>query len=141
MFSLKSIMAFTLFLLGLLMPLPPVHAEEMTLDQARQVLTQAGIQAIQRGDAAQAVTIADRLRQLDPKDEAGYRISVMAGWLIGDFHYIVATVQVAKSQGVESIFLYKYMTQALFFLGDLGSAMQGFKRIENIMNQEMQSRK
>ncbi len=117
--------------------LPAVQAP-VTVQDKKIALYQAGLAALQQGDLPKAMSITEYLRQLDPKDEGSYRLSVMAHWQRRDFYSLVAAVQVAKQNGVESIFLYQYLTQALFFLGDFGTSLQGFKKIETLLEKQKQ---
>ena len=65
----------------------------------------------------------------------------MTNWAKNDLGSVVAVVQIAKRNGVESYYLYKYMTQALYFLGDFGTSMQGFKKIEDLGLKKMGAQK
>ncbi len=105
-----------------------------TVAAQKVVLYQAGLAALQQGETAKALVISNHFRNLDPQDEGGYRLACMAYWLEKDFYSVIATVQIARERGIESVFLYKYMTQALFFVGDFGTSMQGFKKMETLMN-------
>ncbi len=135
---------YAILILLCLLPLPAQAAEDpaasapVTLQDKKIALYQAGFAALQQGDLMKAMSITEYLRQLDPKDEGSYRLSVMTHWQRRDFYSLVAAVQVAKQNGVESIFLYQYLTQALFFLGDFGTSLQGFKKIETLLEKQKQ---
>ena len=127
-----------LLLLGLLTVCPFwIQAQPAQPSEEKQALYQAGLSALQAQEYEKAILVVNRLRQMDPKDEFSYHLAAMTHLARRDFFSVVATVQIAKQNGVETLFLYKYMTQALFFLGDFGTSMQGFRKIEDILMKQM----
>lgn len=112
-------------------PLPALDAGQ------KQALLLAGFKAFQEGNLRQSLSIADALMQADPQSEDGYNLAAMIYFSQKNFTSVVAITQMAKSRGIQNLFLAKYLTQALYFLGDFASAMQGFDRAEKILRADM----
>jgi tetratricopeptide (TPR) repeat protein len=111
-------------------PIPP----EALLD----MLYRKGVEQVQAGAYDEALAIADQLLKMNPAAEPGYRIAVAVYWARKEHARLIFTVQLARRNGIESLFLYSYLTQALYYVGGLSAALQGFRRIEDLLARQTQ---
>lgn len=83
---------------------------------------------------AQAVLFAGwRIRELDPKDEAGYRFIVLALMQAQRYWEIPGEVYTAQSNGVVSAFLYQRQAEALFIMGGFAAGLYSLRETESFL--------
>lgn len=111
---------------------------EMMPQPAQDALYAKAVEWVQNGEYDQAMAAAQQLLKMNPAGEAGYRIAVAVYWTQKQYAQVIFTVQLARRNGIESLFLNSYLTQALYYAGGLSAALQGFRRIEDLL--ERQSR-
>jgi len=127
----------TLFVALSLVPAPLLKAEN-TAQSPKQVITNQAIQFLNAGEFKKALYLSQKLKAMNPKDPAGYRVAAEVYWRMKEFAKVVFEVYHAeRNYGVRSIPLYKLQTQALYWLGGLSATHQSLDRIENLLREQM----
>lgn len=93
-------------------------------------LNVAAMQSLQEQNFKQTAAIAQKMIQLAPEQEQGYQIAALAFSHMKRHDFVVAIVQKARMNGVESLFLYKQFIHSIYFLGGFSSTLQGFNWLE-----------
>lgn len=115
-----------------------LQAAPTTPEGLQDLLYQKGVEQVQAGAYDEALAIANQLLKINPAAEPGYRIAVAVYWARKEHARLIFTVQLARRNGIESLFLYSYLTQALYYVGGLSAALQGFRRIEDLLAKQTQ---